>query len=359
VAIVGDQFILYGDVAPQVNQMLEPALAKASSDYERAEIEKYRLPFTQQVVRELVSAKLFYLEFERELEKNAPADKKVEVRRSINKKVREMFELQLEEVRGKLATATKEEVQALLRRETIVTRLALMMKDHNAESMAELDALLRGYGSSLAIQVRQYSEHKLGSETVRKQVNLKPEVTHQEMLDYYRDHAADYAVPAKARFEILTVYFDKFPSRADAYNAIAAMGNDVYFGAPFAAVARKASQEPNAQRTGGSYDWTTQGSLASVPVDQALFALEIGKLSQIIEDDRGLHIVRVIERQPAGAVSFLDAQKAIKEDIINRKRDEEFKAYLTTLKDRTNVWTIYDDPQALARQPSPSAAVPR
>jgi parvulin-like peptidyl-prolyl isomerase len=350
VAIVGDQFILYGDVAQTVNQMLQPAIDKAKSDAERREIERYREPLTKQVVGEMAQRKVLYLAFLRDVEESAGRDKMAEVKRNIDKKIREAFAQELEKYRAEVATANKEEIQKLLRREPTVVRLALMMKDHNLESLSELSALLSQYGSTLNEQMRQYGEHQLGMQMVRKNITVKPEVTHQEMLDYYQEHAADYAVPAKARFEILSVRFDSFPSKAAAYNAIGAMGNEVFFGAPFAAVARKSSQDPNADK-GGYYDWTSKGSLASQAVDQAIFSLEPGKLSQILEDERGLYIVRVLERTDAGSVSFLDAQTEIKEDIIARKRDAEYKKFIASLSTGTKIWTIYDEDKDVARKP--------
>jgi peptidyl-prolyl cis-trans isomerase C len=351
VATVGDKFIFYGDVAPMVNQILEPALAKAETDFDRAQIEKYRGPLIRQTIRQMVETKLMYIEFEREVIKNAPKDKLAEVRQNIDKKINESFELELADMRSKIAKAKPEEIPELLKRDPIVPRLAVLMRDSQAESLAELDAALRRYGSTLQKEVRYYGEYKLGRSTVGKHINFKPEVTHQEMLDYYREHAADYAVPAKARFEILTARYSNFPTAAQAEQAVGAMGNEVFFGTAFAAVAKRSSQEPNAQ-AGGYYDWTSQGSLASKPIDEALFTLEVGKLSQIIKDDRGCHIIRVIERSPAGQISFLEAQTKIKEAISMQKREADYKKFVQQLGTGTKVWSIYEDEMATARQPN-------
>jgi peptidyl-prolyl cis-trans isomerase C len=237
--------------------------------------------------------------------------------------------------------------------------MAVLMRDNQCETLNELDVVLRRYGSSLEKQVRLYGENKAGRSTVTKHVNIKPEITHQEMLDYYEKNAAEFAVPAKARFELLSVRFDKSPSKNDAWNTLAEMGNAVFFGTPFATVARNHSHDPSAAR-GGQYDWTTQGSLASKPIDAAIFSLEPGKLSQIIEDNRGYHIVQVLERTDAGQISFLDAQADIKKALASQKLDADYKEYVEMLRTNTRVWTIYDEETAIARQPGqPAAALPR
>jgi hypothetical protein len=320
VAIVGDQHIFYGEVAPTVDQILAPVMAQVRSDADRQELEKVRENLTKQIVRQVVDTKLMYLEFERQIEKSAGRDKLLEMRKNINTQMRISFESDLAEMRKQVAAAKPEQIQKLMSRDPVMPRMAVLMKENGCETLNELDAVLRRYGSSLDKQVRLYGENRAGRSSVQKHVNTKPEVTHQEMLDYYTANAAEFAVPAKARFEILSVKFANSPSKNDAWNTLAQMGNAVFFGTPLATVARNHSQEPNAAK-GGYYDWTTQGSLASKAIDAAIFTLEPGKLSQIIEDERGYHIVKVIERTDAGAVSFLEAQTAIKDAIKAQKLD--------------------------------------
>ena len=74
VATVGNQYILYGDVSLAVELMLRPVLAKTTNESERQEVESYRPRLVQQVVRQMVEAKVLYLEFEREIEKKAGKD---------------------------------------------------------------------------------------------------------------------------------------------------------------------------------------------------------------------------------------------------------------------------------------------
>jgi len=350
VAVVGDKFIFYGDVAPLVDQTIGEALLKAKSTEERERYLAAREALMRGATKQLVDIKMKYLAFERELQKNIPdAKKREDKKREIDKNIRASFEKALAEMRTKVEKADPEQLQKLSQRDIILPRLATLMHDHGAESYAELDALLRGYGTTLDKQTRLFIEDILGREMLRKHMNMHPDVTHEEMLDYYRQHVADYAVPAKAQFEILTVKWSSFPTRDEARNQLAMMGNEVVFGAPFSAVAAKHSQEPNAKE-GGRYD-VSQGSLASPTIDQAVFAIEVGKLSQIIEDDAGCHIIRVIARQPAGQVPFLEAQEKIKETIRVNKLNNDYRKFLETLVARTEVWTIYDPP-VVAQQPS-------
>ena len=113
------------------------------------------------------------------------------------------------------------------------------MKEAGIWAPGELDMLLRKYGGSLAQEKRYYAEYNIGRAIVYQSVNTQPNVTHDEMLAYYRTHEKDYFVPERTRFEIMSVKFANFPDKERASEAICAMGNEVFYGASFAAVAKK------------------------------------------------------------------------------------------------------------------------
>lgn len=365
-ARVGDQFIFFGDVAPTVDMMLEPALQKARQEIEKKAAEQQLGPaevqeqlatarreilkqgrqiYLPQVLQQYIQNKMMYMSFERDLRKNTK-DKYGEARASIDKKLRLLFEEQLKKMREVVATIPPEDNAKLAKvsqQSPIATRLAVLMRDHKLESMGELETKLRSLGTSLEQQISQFGEQAAGRQAASSHFKNTHEVTHQELQDYYEQHADDFRIAAKVKFEILTVKWANFPDRDAARSALATMGNHVFYGASFAEVARRGSQEPNA-KDGGLYDWVTKGSLASKPIDQAIFSLDVERLSQIIEDDTGCHIVRVKERTEAGMISFVDAQTKIKEAIEQQKKEAEYKKFVELLQKSTVVWTIFDAP---------------
>src|SRR5205085_2621759 len=130
--------------------------------------------------------------------------------------------------------------------------------------------------------------------------------------------------------------------------AICAMGNEVFYGTNFGAVAKRSSQGLNAE-DGGLHDWTDQGALVSKPLDETLFSIEPDKLSQVIEDERGYHIVRVLERTEPGKLSFEEVQSTIREKIKQDKISTQYKAIAQKMKANSKVWTAFDDDPALSK----------
>jgi len=245
-------------------------------------------------------------------------------------------------------------VQQMVDRQFEQSELPKLLEREGAQSRQDLEWKLRAGGSSLDREKRIFLEQAVAEEWIREQVKGpdKDEVTHEQMHTWYQAHLRDFDRPARARWEELTVSFAKHGSNEEAHAAIADMGNQVLAGAPLGDVARARSEGSTAEQ-GGLRDWTNQGSLACEDLDRALFALPLGELSKIIQSKTGYHIIRVVERQPARRIPFLEAQKEVREKIRQERFREQYRAYLDKLQKQFPVWTIFD---ATARKPAPAAA---
>jgi hypothetical protein len=221
------------------------------------------------------------------------------------------------------------------------------LKEMKLNSRAELDEKLRERGTTLEREKQAFIEQQMAYGWIAQQTKSKHDPSHQDMVAYYLEHLEQYSFPAKARWEEIRVRVTNYPSRKEAQYALGALGNAVMRGAKFGDVARARSQGPTAS-VGGQYDWTSQGSLASEIIDQALFSLEIGKLSPILDDGRSptISIIRVVERTEAGREEFSEVQAEIKEKLMEAHRAKEkdkIHDYIEKLRGEITVWTIYDD----------------
>lgn len=314
VARVGEQTILAGDLLGPVNQALEPYVGKVPE----AEINKQKALLMRQLLDDLIDIKILYNEFLRGI----PEDK----RGVLNDRVTKVF---------------------------VEERLPSLLEETKVKSPAELELKLRSYGSSLEKMKQQFAEGVIAQEKVRSEVNFEPEVTHAEMLSYYRSHPDEYKIEARARWEVLSSKFNRFGGdKAQTYKHLARMGNEVVGGASFSAVAKRASHGFKAAQ-GGYHDWTRQNVLASKEIDKAIFTLPLNRLSKPIEDQNGFHIVRVIERRAATTEPFIAAQTRIAEEIRKEKVAEQRKAYLAKVKRTANVWTIFDGTRSASNDQPP------
>ena len=219
------------------------------------------------------------------------------------------------------------------------------LKKLKLSSRRELEAKLREWGTSLEHEKHAFIEKAIAQQWVFEKLRKEEEVTHEQLLDYYREHVSEYAHPTRVRWEHLEVTFKKHPNKREAWQLIAMMGNAVQQGRPFAQVAKERSEGVMAS-SGGQRDWLTQGSLRSTALDQTLFALPPGTLSPILEDETGFHIVRVVEREDARTTPFEEMQGEIREKIKNEHKQERLQEFIAKLREEIPVTTIFDQETA-------------
>jgi parvulin-like peptidyl-prolyl isomerase len=319
-AIVENQPILWGDLRPQVEAILAKHAAEIGPNAAAA-----REQLTRTLLAKVIERKVLYRAFLRNVAGKQAADKAREVEQQVTSKARRYFYEQ---------------------------EVPKQLKEQNLSDIVELDRLLRTKQTTLELQERQFIESMAGSLYIREQIPTDLQVPIREMLDYYKEHASDYEQLARARWEQLSVYFLKAGSREAASKKISAMGNEALFGGNLQAVAKRDSDEPLGP-TGGLHDWTRLGSLKSKAIETNVFSIPLNKMSEIIEDEDGLHIIRVLERKEAGRESFADVQDKIRKLLVEKKKEELYEKTLAEMRSSIPVWSRYPDdiPNALPLQP--------
>lgn len=311
-ARIDGEIVLASDVLWQVNLMLDANRDRIPPD----QVEDAKRALLRQQVMGLIDTKVLYADFRRKVPtENLP---------KIEENLAEPFE------------------------QSEVTRLCevLKMKDRQA-----LDDFLRSHGTSLADEKRKFCERTIAGEWLRQMAPKPKQVTHEDLLAYYQEHEAEFDFPAQAKWEELSVQTARLNGdRTAAWQAIAEMGNDVWQlvtqnpnlrGPVFVDIAKAKSHGITAP-SGGVHDWTTRGALRSTKIDEALFSLEVGQMSDVIETETGFHIIRVLERKEAGRTPFTDAQANIRKALEAQGKKELVNVELDKLRDKSRIWTVFD-----------------
>lgn len=312
VARVGaDEHILLGDVIAEVNK----EFAQQSRKYHPRDHEALKQMLVYKQVKQLIPIKVLVAE----AKKKIPKDKFPEVMQQVDA----IFDQRV---------------------------LPLMLKESKLDSAEAYDAQLKAEGSSLKRLKETFAETQIVQQFVADHTKVDESVSPDDLYAYYRAHYDDYKFEAKVRWEQLLVKFTR-RSKQEALKNLAEMGNQVIHGAAWDAVA-KARSEGLTAAEGGAYEWTTKGSLRFKALDEALFCLPIGAMSIILEDERSAQIVRVIERKDAGVVSFEEAQKEIKKQIVDERIKAKKNEFIkTVLEDqRPAIWTVFDEKAAAEQQ---------
>ena len=334
VAYVGRTPILLGDLMPKVDARINEVLSKSGQDIPEDQLHFARVNLIRGLLAQAIQNKMMREAFLLDQVGTESAEKREEADEKLTSRARQMF---------------------------FESELPQLKEQYKVSDLSELDALLREKGSSLSARQREFVDQMLGHLYIRSKIERDPSVSIAEIVEYYQANLKEFARPLRARWEQMSVMKANFPSRQESLEAIWEMGREAYYGGSMQAVAREKSQEPFAKE-GGVHDWTAQGALASEAIDKQIFSIPLNAMSEIIEDDLGFHIVRVLERQEAGVTPLSEVQDEIRAAVRQEKIAKSQSEVMETMQVMIPVWSMFPDdlagakplPDSIARRNSSS-----
>jgi peptidyl-prolyl cis-trans isomerase D len=178
----------------------------------------------------------------------------------------------------------------------------------------------------------------------------KGEIAQALVEDYYHSHQEEFSRPeqVQARHILLKVPSNVSSEREAEIRARAeALLQQLRDGADFAKLAQEHSEDAATAEQGGDLGTFPRGQMVA-PFDEAVFALEVGALSEPVRTTFGFHIIRLDDKVEAGTKSL----EEVKEEIENKLRQEREKEAALAFVDDIMVF-LEEDPQqfeALAKQ---------
>jgi len=170
-------------------------------------------------------------------------------------------------------------------------------------------------------------------------------VSDAEVSAFYTQSQARFTSPETRRASHILIAVKKDASAADKAaakaKAEAILASVRKAPADFAKIAKAQSQDPASAELGGDLDVVEKGSLPK-PVEDAVFKLKQGEISDLVSSDFGFHILTVTALTPA-AVKPLDA---VKGDIVAELTKQKIaKKYSELAEQFTNI--VYEQADSL------------
>lgn len=109
--------------------------------------------------------------------------------------------------------------------------------------------------------------------------------------------------------------------------------NRIAEGASFEDVARERSQDPQSAQQGGDLGCNRRGTFRLPALEEALFSLPVGEVSQPVETQAGFHVLRVRSRE---RLSFEEARPEIEQQLQSQGQ-QEFTTFLRDALERLDV----------------------
>jgi peptidyl-prolyl cis-trans isomerase C len=176
---------------------------------------------------------------------------------------------------------------------------------------------------------------------INQEVGDKITITEAEAKTAYDKSPEDFKQDAQvhARHILIKVAPDADQAaKDDALKKIKAIQKEANNGADFAELAKKHSEGPSNTR-GGDLGFFGRGQMVK-PFEDAAFALDAGKISDIVETRFGYHLIKVEEKKEERALSFDEVKDDLMKKLKRAKLEEQMTAYLTGLRKNAKIETF-------------------
>ena len=161
------------------------------------------------------------------------------------------------------------------------------------------------------------------------------EPTEKEMMEHFEANKEQYIQPerASAQHILIKPASDSDDDRVVAESKIEELRAQIADGANFADLATAHSECPSGKQAGGSLGWFGRGMM--VPeFDNAVFSMEVGELSEIIETQFGYHVIYKTGADEGGEASFPEASDKIRDFMRHARRGELVTSHVAELREK-------------------------
>ncbi|MBN1515287.1 peptidyl-prolyl cis-trans isomerase [Candidatus Sumerlaeota bacterium] len=164
-------------------------------------------------------------------------------------------------------------------------------------------------------------ENQLLRVLVERRIRENVHVSAAEIRAYYQANPDKYTDPERVQVRLILV---------DTEQEARAALQDLTGGDDFAELARRYSKHPSRDK-GGVLPPFTRGTYSDA-MESAVFAGKVGDLIGPLQTELGYQILEITSLQEKRVIPFSDVESAIREELLQRKYNEQYQELLRQLK---------------------------
>jgi peptidyl-prolyl cis-trans isomerase SurA len=255
----------------------------------------------------------------------------------------------------------------------LIKRLDEMRKQMNLETMEDLEKAAEAQGASYEDFKQTMRNQIITQRVIGQEVGSKLAMNKDDEKKFYEQHRAEMEHPEQVRLSEILIApkmpakpaagrdaKPEPPSEAETEAALAAakakaedLLDQIHKGAKFEDLAKKYSDGPSA-KDGGDLSYFKRGTMPK-ELDDKVFALKSGEVSDVIRTKQGYVILLAAEHEMAGIPTLKEAEPRIQDALYMQKLQPALRAYLTTLREQAYIdyKTGYIDTGASTKQTKP------
>ena len=177
--------------------------------------------------------------------------------------------------------------------------------------------------SEIAFQIKNAVDQILIQSLLQKEIIEKTNLSDEDIEMYYEENKDNYW--QEEEIHALNILVE---SRDQAEDII----NKLNEGEEFSSLARDFSISSSAAE-GGDIGFITKGTLKA-EIEEKLFILNPGEISEIIPIENGFHIFKVLEKKPSGYLELEIVKEEIRYQLLPLRQQEAFDKYLEEIEEK-------------------------
>jgi len=165
------------------------------------------------------------------------------------------------------------------------------------------------------------------------------EIDEEQIKKMYDDYVKSVAGREERQASHILVQTSE--NKAAAQIKIESLKKELDLGADFVELAKQHSEDPGSAANGGDLDWVALGEMVK-PFEKALFALEKGAVSEVVETQFGYHLIKLVDIRSEPVVPFGVKRYEFEDEI----KADSVASMFYDLSERLAA-TAYENPDSL------------
>lgn len=175
----------------------------------------------------------------------------------------------------------------------------------------------------IQFQIKNAAEQILIQYLIEKEIIEKTELNDDEILSYYEENKEKFW--KEEEIHALNIFTETEEQAEDALARLAE-------GMDFATLAQEVSIASSASK-GGDIGFIRKGTFTA-EIEEKIFTLDADEVSEIIPTDKGFHIFKVLEKNPAHYLTLDEVNEEIGYLLLPQKQQQGFDQYLKDLEEK-------------------------
>ena len=239
------------------------------------------------------------------------------------------FYLLLEESERRQVTATVDEVESEIER----------IRNSYPTAQA-FDEQLAAWATSLETLREETRKDLLVAKTIEMELEPALEIENETVRAFYDQHPGQFATGELIQASHILIGIDPTASaierRQSLETARELQDQIVTNNADFADLARQYSTDKATASNGGDLGMIERGQIGE-PFESALFSLNPGEISPVVESQFGFHIIQAGQRQEGTITPFQKVRDQIRSILLQQERQLLMSSFLSNLRKAGNV----------------------